>query len=97
MKQLLLKKLNKNFNPQHLEVINESHMHSGGRVNSHFKIVIVSNAFEDVKLIDRHRSINNLFKDELQKIHALSIHTYTLSEWQKAKKAPDTPNCQGVK
>jgi len=33
---------------------------------SHFKVVVVSDEFEGMKLIERHRSINSLLEDELQ-------------------------------
>jgi stress-induced morphogen len=76
------------FNPTHLEVVNESGNHSGNREDSHFKIVVVSDDFEDVSLINRHRKINELFKEELQEIHALAMHTYTPSEWELKSEAP---------
>jgi BolA protein len=83
------------FNPTHLEVVNESGNHSGNREDSHFKIVVVSDDFEDVSLINRHRKINELFKEELQEIHALAMHTYTPSEWELKSEAPTSPNCGG--
>jgi BolA protein len=83
------------FNPTHLEVINESGNHSGNREDSHFKIVVVSDDFEGVSLINRHRKINELFKEELQEIHALAIHTYTNNEWSAKKSAPASPHCGG--
>ena len=32
--------LSDNFNLSHLEVINESHMHSGPNTESHFKVIL---------------------------------------------------------
>ena len=58
--------LSDNFNLIHLEVINESHMHSGPNTESHFKVILVSDEFEDVKLVQRHRRINELLKFELE-------------------------------
>jgi len=83
------------FSPAYFEVVNESHQHSGPQSESHFKLVIVSDAFENVKLIDRHRMINTLFKQELNDIHALAMHTYTPQEWTKRTGAPDSPKCAG--
>ena len=38
--------------PSHLEVINESHMHNVPRSSeTHFKVVVVAEAFEGVPLI----------------------------------------------
>jgi BolA protein len=95
MKEHLLKQLKVTFNPIFLEVTNESHNHSGNASESHFKIIIVSDEFEGLTLINRHRKINTLFKEELQSIHALAMHTYTPSEWQKKGGAPASPKCHG--
>ena len=79
--------------PLHCEVVNESSQHSGPVTESHFKIVVVSSNFDEMKLIDRHRFINKLFAEELKHIHALAMHTYTPKEWEKRKTAPDSPEC----
>ena len=79
--------------PEFFEVVNESSLHSGPATESHFKIVVVSSDFDEMKLIDRHRFINKLFADELNHIHALAIHTYSPKEWEKRKAAPDSPEC----
>ena len=42
--------LSDNFDLSHLEVINESHMHSGPNTESHFKVILVTDEFEDMKL-----------------------------------------------
>jgi len=51
--------------PDYCEVVNESNQHSGPATESHFKLVIVSEKFNEMKLIDRHRFINKLFAEEL--------------------------------
>lgn len=93
MQQRLTTQLQASFRPTHLEVINESHQHSGANQQSHFKLVVVSNNFAGVKLIDRHRLINKLFAEELTQIHAMALHTYTPEEWQDKNSAPDSPLC----
>ena len=95
MQQHLTEQLITALNPTHLEVINESANHSGPATESHFKLVVVSDYFQDLKLIDRHRFINQLFKQELSHIHALAMHTYTLSEWAMKNGAPTSPQCAG--
>ena len=73
--------LRDNFQLSHLEVINESHMHSGPNTETHFKVVLVSEEFKDVKLVQRHRKINELLKYELENgVHALSLHLFTMDE-----------------
>lgn len=96
IQQHLTKQLTRMLNPLHLEVINESSNHSGLAMQSHFKIVVVSDYFSDLKLIDRHRFINQLFKKELNHIHALAIHTYTLNEWEMKNGTPASPKCTGA-
>ena len=81
------------LSPDYCEVLNESSQHSGPATESHFKIVVVSSKFDNMKLIDRHRLINKLLSEELKHIHALAMHTYTFEEWKKRKSAPDSPEC----
>lgn len=95
MQEHLRVQLETTLSPSHLEVINESHQHSGPDNESHFKLIVVSNYFSDLKLIDRHRFINKLFKEELGHIHALAMHTYTAEEWELRQSAPDSPKCAG--
>ncbi len=89
-------KLNKILQPEVLEVINESNMHSGPATESHFKVIAVSKAFEGKMLIARHRMINEALADELNSIHALSLHTMTPAEYfEKAGKVAESPQCEG--
>lgn len=87
------------FQPSHLDVINESNNHNvPPGSESHFKVVIVAEAFESERLIKRHRLVNGVLSQELaEKIHALAIHTYTEKEWQEqyADNTPSSPNCLG--
>tara|TARA_B100000575_G_scaffold236876_1_gene198901 strand:- start:340 stop:639 length:300 start_codon:yes stop_codon:yes gene_type:complete len=87
--------LSDNFDSSHLEVINESHMHSGPNTDSHFKVILVSDEFKDVKLVQRHRRINELLKFELENgVHALSLHLFTKDEWkEKEEYVKDSPPC----
>jgi len=93
MQQHLTEQLTTALDPTHLEVINESANHSGPATESHFKLVVVSDHFIDLKLIDRHRFINQLFREELSHIHALAMHTYTPDEWLMKNGAPASPQC----
>ena len=93
MENHLKNQLDLALSPSHCEVLNESSQHSGPATESHFKIVVVSSYFDEMKLIDRHRFINKLFVEELIHIHALAMHTYTPEEWQKRQTAPTSPEC----
>jgi BolA family transcriptional regulator, general stress-responsive regulator len=96
MQTQIQNKLSQAIGCKHLNVINESHMHSRGE-ESHFKVVITSDEFLGKRLLQRHRLINEILKDELaHHIHALSIHAYTPEEFsQKQGQAPTSPKCQG--
>ena len=86
------------FDLQHLEVHNESHQHNvPPGSESHFKLVLVSEAFAPLTRIARHRSVNALLAEELAgPIHALSIHAFTVEEWRKRHgNAPLSPPCLG--
>ena len=86
------------FQPIYLDVINESDNHNvPAGSESHFKLVIVSDAFLDKTLIQRHRAVNTLLADQLAgQIHALSMHTHTPNEWQeRGGSVPDSPPCHG--
>ncbi|MBC8493732.1 MAG: BolA family transcriptional regulator [Candidatus Thioglobus sp.] len=95
MQQHLTEQLQTAFSPSYLEVLNESCNHAGPAAESHFKLIVVSEQFDDLALIARHRLINQLFKEELTHIHALAMHTYTPDEWQKKQGAPASPQCSG--
>lgn len=96
MQSIIETKLTEKLSPDFLEVINESHMHSGPATESHFKVIAVSTEFEGKMLIARHRIINAVLADELQQIHALALHTMTPEEHlEKEGKVADSPQCEG--
>ena len=97
MENHLKNQLDLALSPEYCEVSNESSQHSGPATESHFKIVVVSPTFVEIKLIDRHRFINKLFAEELKHIHALAMHTYSPQEWQKRQIAPNSPECSSKK
>lgn len=96
MQTIIEEKLTVALSPEVLEVINESHMHSGPATESHYKVVAVSKQFEGKMLIARHRMINAALAEELKQIHALALHTMTPDEYfEKAGKVADSPLCEG--
>jgi BolA protein len=71
-------RLEDEFAPQELDVIDESHLHVGhpgardGR--GHFKVRIVSDRFAGVSPIERHRMVYEALDELMQSdIHALSV------------------------
>ena len=97
MQQTIISKLEKALSPEHLEVIDESHMHNvPDGSESHFKVVIVSDDFKDKMLLARHRLVNKVLEEELKgSIHALALHTMTMEEWFEKGKAAESPPCEG--
>lgn len=90
-------KLNDKMNTSVLKIENESQMHSGPATDSHFKITIVSDDFDGMMLLARHRMINEILKEELSgTIHALTMYTMTTSEYDKKQGVTgSSPACQG--
>ncbi|KAM4013470.1 bolA-like protein 1 [Anomaloglossus baeobatrachus] len=90
-------KLSQNLEPCHLEVHNESYMHAvPAESETHFKVVVVSDAFRGKSLIQRHRLVNDLLKDELAgPVHALSIQAKTPQQWEENPTINESPGCMG--
>jgi BolA protein len=67
------------LNPTRLDVVNESHQHARHRSSpetgeSHFRVLIVSDAFTGKSRVTRHRIVNDVLRDELKDgVHALAI------------------------
>ena len=97
MQSTIENKLANEFDTALLTVENESHMHNvAPGSESHFKVTIVSDAFEDLMLIKRHRLVNQVLREEMQQIHALALHTMTTQEWQqRGGDVPASPKCRG--
>lgn len=98
VQQSIESKLTEGLTPAHLEVINESHMHSVPRGSeSHFKVIAVSPRFEGLNRIKRHQTVNAILADELAgPIHALSMETYTVEEWHaRGGRTLASPQCMG--
>ncbi len=97
MQQTIESRLNTSFSIEHLAVENESHMHNvAPGSESHFKVTIVSDDFNELMLIKRHRLVNKALEQELQTIHALALHTMTPDEWiARTGKVADSPQCRG--
>lgn len=79
VEETIREKLTNTFAPKSLEVENESHRHAGhaGSPNtgeSHFRVHIVSDKFDGLSRVERHRLVNEALADMLRnQIHALAI------------------------
>ena len=97
VQNLITEKLRRELDPEHLDVVNESHMHNvPPGSESHFKVIVVSAAFDGLMLVKRHRLVNGVLADELQNsIHALALHTRTPAEWKADAESHASPECLG--
>jgi BolA family transcriptional regulator, general stress-responsive regulator len=79
LKELIEQRLLEDFNPQTLNVIDESHQHHGHAGwreggETHFRVKIVSEAFIGKSRIDCHRAINAALSGAFAAgLHALAI------------------------
>ena len=75
----MCEKLMAALRPSRLDLVNESHLHAGHRSSpgtgeSHFRVLIVSEAFAGKTRVERHRMINAIVGEELKGgVHALAI------------------------
>lgn len=89
-------KLSAALAPAHLEVENESHRHRAGGAETHFKVFVVSAAFDGLPLVDRHRRVHDLLADELRDgVHALQLRAMTPAQWQAGAAPFVSPKCGG--
>ncbi len=86
MDQTIREKLMIGFKPTRLDVINESELHAGhrsspGTGHSHYRVLIISDAFDGKSRVDRHRMVNEILSEELpDKIHAFALNAYAPGE-----------------
>lgn len=79
-------KLTRSLSPKRLEVIDESARHAGHagahpEGESHFKVVVVAEAFEGLSRVARQRLVYDTLKEELtDHVHALELKTMTPAE-----------------
>ena len=84
---LIEKRLRERLRPLHFELRDDSAKHAGhpGATSGggHYRVVIVSAAFEGKPLIERHRMVNESLRDLFgDRIHALSMKTLTPDQWE---------------
>jgi BolA protein len=81
VKAKIEKKLTEAFQPDKLEIVDESDLHVGHAGHrpggeTHFRIRVVSKAFVGKNRVHRHRMVNSVLAEELAgPIHALAIHS----------------------
>ena len=90
----IINTLNECMNISSLKILNESFMHNVPEdVESHFKIVIVSNDFNNLSHIQRHKLIYKHLDTIMNDIHALSIQSFNEDEFRLNPIILDSPEC----
>lgn len=101
LQQQIESKLQAELAPSHLEVVNESHMHSVPKGSeTHFKVVIVADRFEGLSSVKRHQLVYGVLAEEMKAkpgIHALAITSRTPAEWSASPEANVSPLCASKK
>ncbi|WP_321324556.1 BolA family protein [Thiomicrorhabdus sp.] len=88
--------INNHFDVQFMELLNESHMHSGPAPESHFKLTLVSNSFDGLNKVKRQQAVYKALVELMPQFHALALHTYTPAEWiELEQNIPASPRCTG--
>nr|CDI52362.1 conserved hypothetical protein [Melanopsichium pennsylvanicum 4] len=96
-------KLEAEFGPQvEINIRNDSSKHAhhaamaaqgGGNGETHFYVHVISDKFEGMTQIKRHRAVNALLESEFEKgLHALSLRTKTWAEENKVKPSSSLSN-----
>lgn len=83
--------------PLFMEVQNESkNHHVPPDSETHFKVTIVSDKFEGLMPVARHKMIYEILDWELKNgLHALSLHLYTPEKWfHMNHQTPASPACR---
>jgi stress-induced morphogen len=90
----IINNLNENMHIFSLKIVNESFMHNVPiDAESHFKLIVVSNDFNNLSTIKRHKLIYKNLANIMNKIHALSIHAFNEDEFRKNPLIIDSPEC----
>ncbi|GJD56050.1 BolA family protein [Methylobacterium dankookense] len=72
--------------PEQLDVVDESHLHAGHSGwreggETHFRLDVVSAAFEGKSRVERHRLVNGLMDEAFKRgLHALALRARTPAE-----------------
>jgi BolA family transcriptional regulator, general stress-responsive regulator len=86
-KTRLREKLEAEFEPLRLDIVDESHRHAGhqeqfdGQGETHLRVRITAQTFEGMSRVERHRAINAVAAAEFAAgLHALAIEAAAPSE-----------------
>ena len=89
------KLLRDNLNVSQLIIKNESNKHNvPPNRESHFNVQIVSDDFQGLSQVQRHKIVYKAVESLLAEIHAFSITAITTLEFKENPSLRDTPDCE---
>ncbi|KAI8910386.1 bola-like protein-domain-containing protein [Gorgonomyces haynaldii] len=88
--QSIHRKLTEQLKPSFLEINDDSHRHRNHAAmkglnasETHFRLVVVSDRFKDLKLVQRHQLVYQILDQEIKDgVHALQMTCKTPQEYQ---------------
>ena len=100
MFQLIRNRIMEKLRPSELVIENESHRHKArGEEESHFKVLVVSSAFEGLSTLQRHQLVNStVMNGGPLPCHSLSIKALTVEAFRAKPEVMEefkTPSCMG--
>lgn len=93
MKRKIKKKIKSVINIIYIKILNDNKIHKLKKlITNHYRIIIVSHTFLNLKLTDRHKIIYKIFNKYIPNIiYSIQLYTYNLHEWNiKKRKYPPT-------
>ena len=85
--EIIDKNLREQLEAEHVEIIDESHLHRGHKAaggGGHYSVKIISQKFENLNVMDRIRLVLQALNEEMtgtpKLIHALQVKTFTPKE-----------------
>ena len=85
--EIIDKNLREKLDAEHVEIIDESHLHRGHKAaggGGHYSVKVVSRRFEKLNVMDRIRLVHKALNEEMtgtpKLIHALQVKTFTPKE-----------------
>ncbi|MGA1207631.1 MAG: BolA family protein [Litorivicinaceae bacterium] len=97
LEQILRQAIEATLQPSHFELANESHGHNVAKGSeTHFRAVIVSDAFSGQSRVKRHQQVYQAATEALsQGVHALAMQCFTPEEWAQSPLRLTSPPCHG--
>jgi BolA protein len=92
-------KLISDFAPERLSISNDSKRHAGPANNSHFRLIVVAQAFDGHNPVARQRQVFACLADELAgPVHALQMKCLTPAEFEALGGEVElkVPPCRGA-